>query len=227
MPTRPSSGLGSELEQLAFRIGIKPALRTWVSTRRASGLVQGLERRGVAVARSVELDGKVVLYVGRDRARVEALRAAEAIVLPGRGAPSEEGLAAHRTLGRLLGYPRCCVDAYLARVARGVHLRADGTRAAEVVVALEDAASRSDSRLGRLNVVAPGHRALVPFYPCRLDCEYAARFASALYDALRLRDVAAAEALRAALVAPLHLDVDGTEWRAPEPAVLTLTFDRF
>lgn len=232
MPARPSSGLGSELEELAFRIGIKPALRIWVVARRASELVAGLEARGVAVARSVEVDGKVVLYVGRDRPRVEALRAAEAIVLPdarlsARSAPSAEALAAHRTLGRLLGYPRCCVDAYLARVVRGVDVRTDGSRAAELVVALEDAASRSRSRLGRLNVVAPGHRALVPFYPCRLDCEHASRFASALYDALQLRDAAAAEALRAALVAPLHLDADGAKRRGAGPAALTLTFDRF
>jgi hypothetical protein len=222
-----TSGLGPELERLAFRIGIKPALRLVVPRGSSSALLPRGDTVAVVVA---EYDAeRDVLYVARTRGHAEALCAAERRALPRLAShtPDADVLAAHRELGRLLGYPRCCVEAFVARVARGVTVRHDGSHAAERFVAAEDALRASDASWARLNPLVA--RPLVPFAPCRFDCALAARYADALYDALALRRPRDAEALRALLVEPVRLRLDGTrvELRSPERAPLELRFDSF
>ncbi|MCB9597454.1 MAG: hypothetical protein H6719_32330 [Sandaracinaceae bacterium] len=207
------------LEVLAFAIGIKPALRIQVA--RADGDVEAARwrARGAAV---VAVSG--MLYVARDEARARALEAAEAIVLPGRfgRAPDHDVLDAHRALGRLLGYPPCCVDGFLERVVRGVDVRADGTPAAERVVAAEAALARSRRVLARPSFLLPKRRALVPFDPCAFDCEPALAYADALFAAYRERDRAEADALRAALLRDVRLASDGRALRSDDPAAAAL-----
>jgi hypothetical protein len=233
MGARPSwSGLGPELEVLAFRVGIKPALRVLVPDTRVHALqrsTQGRSAGGLTIVDAVYASGTAVLYVARDGARAEALRAAEAPILPSapRRSPEAEVLAAHRELGRLLGYPRCCVEAFVERLARGVDVRRDGTRAAESVVAAEDALAASTEVLARLNVLAP--RSLVPFAPCRFDCALALRYADALFAALREHRPDDARALEAQLTIPVRVDARGArlEARDPAPAALELRFSRW
>ncbi|MBX3271776.1 MAG: hypothetical protein KF729_16025 [Sandaracinaceae bacterium] len=205
------------LEVLAFAIGIKPALRF-------AGEPPEAERwraRGAAVA-----EGHGIVYVARSEQDARALRDAEALVHPGarRRAPDAEILEAHRALGRGLGYPRCCVEGFVARVVRGVDERADGTRAAERVVAAEDALRRTRVTHARLSFLLPTREALVPFDPCAFDCAPSLRYAAALFAAYEAREPESAASLRARLLAPLSLDASGA--RSVEP-VIEIVFDRF
>jgi len=203
------------LETLAFGIGIKPALRVRLAEPAARRREAARWReRGAAVVAHAGL-----LYVARDEAMAQALREAEAPVLPdGPLRPPDAAVRdAHRTVGRLLGYPRCCVEAFVERVVRGVEVRAGGGRADEAVVAAEDALRRSRRRHDRLGFFLPGRRALVPFDPCAFDCQPAMLYADALLTAYSERDRAAANELAGALLADVRLAADGTRLRADDP----------
>lgn len=207
MAARVSAGIGAELERLAMQVGIKPAMRG------AGDDVEAAAARLRARGLFVEVDAEAGLfYAARSEAGARALRDAERPIRPWGPPrpPDAEVLDAHRTLGRLLGFPRCCVDAFLVRLARGVTVRADGSHAEERVIAVEDALARSEAILGRLNVCVPDR--LVPFEPCRFDCALASRYAGALFAAYSARAPAAAERLHHALMRPV-LVAPGLELR--------------
>lgn len=185
--------MSHDLELRAFFAGIKPALRIWIRSGEVSSIEAKLAK--AAIART-ERGSELFLYAARDEGSARALRDAELSILPGStGAPRPD---AHRELGRLLGYPRCCVDAYVDRVMRGVDVRRDGTRARERLVAAEDARDRSHVSLGRLNFMTPDR--LVPFDPCAFDCAIALRYADAVFA------LAPDAALRAHLCQPVTID---------------------
>lgn len=196
-------GLGPELERLAFAIGIKPALRIQVPAAQAEAAARRWRAKGLHAEAAGEL-----IYVAREAARVEALREVEAPIRPGgpRLTPDTSVLAAHREVGRLLGYPGCCVAAFLERVERGVTVRRVGTEASERFVAAEDALLRSERLHARLNFLLPRREALVPFDPCRFDCEPALAYATALLEAREARRPEAAAALRERLVTVVELE---------------------
>lgn len=231
MGVRPSPATrGPELEILAFAAGLKPALRLCVSAGRAPSAIARWEAKGLAVART-EAGRQIRLYVARSAQLAHDLRATEARVPPGGAprAPDAAVLEAHRALGRGLGYPPCCVEGYLERLARGVEVRRDGSRAAERVVAAEAALARSTERWGRLSFLLPRRRALVPFDPCAFDCDLAGRYATALFEVYRARRPGEAARMREALVRPVRLDARGRalDPRDPEPSAITVRFDRF
>lgn len=177
-------------------------------------------------------EAQTVLYVSRDLARAEQLRDAEAGVLPGGPVrpPTAEVLAAHRVLGAGLGYPPCCVDAFLARLARGVTRARDGGEAHEDFVAAEDAASRTGVFHGRLNHLRFHEQVkVVSFYPCRYDCPEALALAGRLHDLVRARDPAAAEALARRLAEPLAVGrhAERLDPAAAGPDAQVLPFNRF
>ena len=203
------------LEALAFGIGIKPALRLRLSRDRTAPEVRRWRRRGVAVVETAGL-----AYIARDEARARALARAEEVIRPGlpQRTPDGEVLAAHRELGRLLGYPACCVEAFLERVARGVDVLPDGSRASELAVAFDAALRRSERPRWELSFVLPQRRALVPFDPCALDCAIALRYATALLGAYRERDPDAAAELERRLRAPVRLTRDGVLLESDDPA---------
>jgi hypothetical protein len=120
------------------------------------------------------------LYVGRDRG---ALREAIAAEL----ARTTEGA---RALGGLLGYPPCCVEAFVGRSDR---------RAAALWAA---AAARSERFLPRLNVLDHAILAYVAFFPCRFDCPDAAARADAIAALLARRHPALVSCVDAALARP-------------------------
>jgi hypothetical protein len=120
------------------------------------------------------------LYVGRDRG---ALREAIAAEL----ARTTDGA---RALGGLLGYPPCCVEAFVGRTDR----RAAGLWAA--------AAARSERFLPRLNVLDHAILSYVAFFPCRFDCPDAAARADALAALLARRHPALVSRIDAALARP-------------------------
>ena len=204
----------SPLEALAFAIGIKPALRLSLSREDAVRETARWKARGASVvpgSSPVSDGGRHLLYVARGADRATAARDAEALIVPhGRArTPDAAVRAAHRALGRQLGYPPCCVEAFLARLERGVTQLRDGTRASEGVVAAERAWHASKERLARLNVLLPRRRALVPFDPCSFDCEAARRYATALLGAHRVRSPDDAADLERALLRSVRLGRSG------------------
>jgi len=139
--------------------------------------------------------------------------------------------ASHTELGRLLGYPRCCVDAFLARLVRGVTKRQSGEFAHEDFVAAEDAASRTEQPLGRLNNLLVDRRLrLVPFYPCRYDCHVACAYADRADALVRRIHAAAGEALAAALTTSVFVGADGARYQARAEArgdAVAIAFETF
>lgn len=225
-----SGGRGStrhlDVEWLAVKARVKPATRVSIDPGRASELEARARRDGLAVARAahvVEFPGRApaaILYVAPDPAYARTVAEAELPLLP----PGNERLsfetevALHTDLGRLLGFPPCCVAEFCTRLRRGITTRRDGGQAHEDFVAAEAAAAASRALLGRLNDVSPDRRMrIVTFYPCRYDCPPAASYASAVFAAAMKVDPVAAAELRAALLGTMVVGIDGTRG----PAALT------
>lgn len=204
---RPSGGEGPGLERLAFARGLKPALRLRLGEGRGEEASAYWRGRG---AYAVAFEG--ILYVARDPALARELADVEEPIRPDRspGRLEEDHVERHRTLGRLLGYPACCVDGFLERLRRGVTTTREGRPSTERAVAARDALARSERCYGRLNVLLPRREALVPFDPCRFDCEPALRYATALLEAYGAHDAVAAERLRERLVVDIVVDDETT-----------------
>lgn len=205
-----------DVETIAVLAGLKPALRRTVDPAGEARATQALSRQGLAVvtaARRATFGARevVVLYAARTEADAVALREAEAPVLP--GVAQAGGGAAHLEVGRRLGFPRCCVEAFCARLSRGVDTLPDGTRhLAEDYVALRAAwAAAPDPKLNPLCM--PIRRQLVSHYPCRYDCRPSSRYAEALATELAARAPDATAALLAELARSVALAPDGSRAR--------------
>lgn len=226
-----------DTEWVAFLAGRKPALRRTIDPGQVDALEARLRAAGACVVRAAEAAvfggrAQVVVYAAKTLVEAEALREAEATLLPGTRAyvsgAGESQLARHREVGARLGFPACCVEAFCRRLTRGVDTLADGSARglAEDYVAVRDAwVARADARLNHLLFRARVQ--LVSFYPCRYDCAEAVAYADGVLDAVRARhgDEAAQEivlALSGALViapdgarARVRLDpYDATVWGA-------------
>lgn len=233
---RPASDLIGrvDVEWLAIRAGVKPASRVTISLEHAAQHEERARREGFAVARAadlVEFPGRppaVILYVSPDAARARALVEVEAPLLPpipGR-VPIEVAAPLHAELGRLLGFPPCCVDEFGVRLQRGVTRRLDRREAHEDFVAAECAVRVSERFLGRLNDLSPDRRArIVTFYPCRYDCAAAADYAGAVYDHAQRHEAGFAAALREALVGEFSIGASGQRGRASEISGESLTVE--
>ena len=224
MSTGKSAARGGRLdvEWIALDAGIKPANRLLMQPEYVDGLMQRAARRNLTVVRAekvVEFPGRppgIILYVAPTEAYALEMARTEGPILPTADVrlPVAEAIPYHRRFGELLGFPACCVEEFLHRLAGGVTRRERGGEGHEDFVAAERASARSKEFWGRLNDLSADRVArLVTFYPCRYDCEHAGRYASGVYEAaLRVEPVAAA-ALRDALVGRGAIAVDGTRWR--------------
>lgn len=206
-----------DVETIAVLAGLKPALRRAVDPAGEERARQALSRHGLTVLRAARLATfgareVVVLYAARTEADAAALREAEAPVLPGVPRVGDGG-AAHLEVGRRLGFPPCCVEAFCARLSRGVDTLPDGTRhLAEDYVALRAAwVAAPDPRLNPLCM--PIRRQLVSHYPCRYDCAPSSRYAAALAAELTARAPDAAAALLAELARSVAVAPDGSRAR--------------
>lgn len=226
-----------DVEEVAMAAGLKPASRVTVEPGEADEAAERARERGLHVERRgpVSLAGRspvVLLYLSRDPALALGLAEAETpLVRPGEPPSAEEAAAAHARLGRLLGFPACCVDAFCGRLRRGAEpagasrepepasgTRPDGGGEHEDFVAAEEALRASGRLLGRLNDLSSDRRVrLVTFYPCRYDCPAAADYAGALFAAAKEADPASAAALRSALLGRFTIASDGTRVGAPRP----------
>lgn len=171
-----------EPERVALEEGLKPALRLRLAPSLRAELVlryrgEGfdVQERGdlVYVARDPEL--------GRELARLDG--ALERVV---RGATYRSLM---RSIGERLGYPACCVDAFVLRARRypeRLLARLPGYRAEAYRTARAAWVRRP---LARLDPFLGGDEArLVPFEPCRFDCPVARAWADRVFDAVARRD---------------------------------------
>lgn len=212
-------------EWLAFRTGVKPALRISLPATEAAARREKWEDDGfvaLAAERTVRWPGQpeqAILYVAKTRDYAISLRAAEASVLPGANVKlsNNERRLAHERIGELLGFPVCCVAAFLRRVARGVTCRETGEEASEDFVAAEDAVGRTKIFYGRLNDLRRRERLwIVPFYPCRYDCDAALAYADKVFAEMVKVAPEASERLKTELAKPVTV-----------PPGLVVPFDRF
>jgi hypothetical protein len=212
-------------EWLAFQTGVKPALRLSLAAERSVDRVRQLQSAGFAAipaektVRWGSQPEQAIVYVARTLEIAHGLREAEAPVFPGTSAKlsNQHRRAAHERVGALLGFPACCVAAFLERVERGVMRRASGGEASEDFVAAEDAVARTKIFHGRLNDLRRRERLwIIPFYPCRYDCDVALQYADRVFaEMVRVTPVASVR-LRTALAQPVTV-----------PPGLLVPFDRF
>jgi hypothetical protein len=172
--------LGSaQAEELALRAGLKPLIRELLSaadlereqTRlQAAGFVTGVAPRvygptqdGWVISEESMVEphlARRALFVGRDRGRI-----AEAIACQ-----MERTDESDIELGRLLGYPRCCVEAFVETSIPRTN----------VEVAAASLARTSGMLQPRLNVLDHGIFHYIFWMPCRYDCPLSFRYAEVI-----------------------------------------------
>lgn len=135
--------------------------------------------------------GRLALFVGRDDARLEAAIACDLEKTPD----------ADRELGRLLGYPRCCVDAFVAAPPPRRN------------VAIERAAlARTEGPArARLNGADLGVFHFVGWYPCSYACALSLAYADALAERVARLDAPFVAAIDRALAAHRLLLTDDVQ----------------
>jgi hypothetical protein len=213
----PELRVPGPMELWAFAAGVKPVVFLTVEPEREAAIVARcagahVERR----PRRVEADARdrwtddrsrgaprVELYIARDPRL--ARRAAQ---LQADGDPTRDAVE----LGALLGYPRCCVDAFVAQPDR-----ADNTRNRYLAAARTSAgAAPWPWPLNEL------HARMIPFYPCSYRCAAAVAFAEAALDALDAAHPGARAQVQAALARPvLYLDHGRQIWLTGEATIAT------
>lgn len=178
------SGQGDEI---ALRAGLKPMFRELLPVATIAAAVERFNRAGLATAVAPRIygdtkdgwddtlasvhaqhpDARQALFVGRD---VGALR--EAVALD--QAKTDE---ADLSLGRLLGYPRCCAEAFVSRSRQ--------RKAPELHRAAWEATDGAP--LARLSTLDLSVFHFVPWYPCTLRCAPSAAYADRLAQVIGAR----------------------------------------
>ncbi|MFO0552667.1 MAG: hypothetical protein U0271_30025 [Polyangiaceae bacterium] len=198
---RPEKGLNVELT--AVLKGVKPALRTSVAARDAARTCAELGAAGLAVRvleRPVQMDGLewTVVVASTDQGKSDRLLELEA------SSRSRESEEVHRELGRLLGYPPCCVDAFCGRLQYG------GEAPDPIYRATRDAWTAEPH--SRLNPLLFGEGTwLVSFEVCSFSCPTAIATADALASCADGPTLLAA--LDAALATPIAVHPNGARMK--------------
>ena len=109
------------------------------------------------VSGDASFDDRVIVYVGRDRARLEKARDLDAVFI-GRRAGEEEA-AFIDAMGGLLGYPLCCTSAFSHLVRTYSNRRP-----------VRDALARTRRPAPLLNNLSLGIFHYIAWFPCRYDC---------------------------------------------------------
>jgi hypothetical protein len=194
-PPRPPQD-GHRFELLAVRCGVKPTCRIVVPPGAGQEVVESAHRLGLHARRA---EARRYSGSAADLAHLHRT-AATALVLVGRTAAdlaalvqAEEQGAGQVEVGALLGYPRCCVEAFVAQqeqpkpVIRFAALRRTGPTASHLLNDLDEKAG------------------LVSHLVCRYDCAPSIHLAGAVLEELAREapdDAAAfAAALRGLMVA--------------------------
>lgn len=180
--------LGSgEADEVALYAGVKPLIRQVLAGAQLAAARARFEALGLSVGEAehrVALPSTegTVLFIGRDPRRVREAVLCEA-------APDHD-----RALGRLLGYPRCCVEAYL-----------EIPPPRRNVDAFARAATASTGGfVPRLNTVDLAVFHYVTWLPCSFSCALSKAFADAVAEHIAKKhgQFLASAGRGAALVAP-------------------------
>lgn len=210
VPALPRAPVDGPIELWAFLAGVKPVVFLTVEPGREAATrarlgdvhVERRERRVEIAAGDRWRDDRgagaprVELYASRDPAL--ARRAAR---LQAEGDPSRDLVE----LGALMGYPRCCVDAFARQDHRG-----DNSRNRHLAAARTTAPGPWPWQLNELHV------RVIPFFPCAYTCAAAVAFADATLAALDAEVPGARAGLAAYLARTvLYLDHDRQLWIGP------------
>ncbi|MFO0658213.1 MAG: DUF483 domain-containing protein [Polyangiaceae bacterium] len=176
------SGQGDEL---ALRCGLRPLIRELLNDREIEQAIRRHQAAGFVCEIAPRRYGPThdgwddtpdpshidpsqlrrALFTGRDRQRLVDAVACD-------DAKTDE---ADRELGRLLGYPRCCVEAFVSSSSQRKN-----------VSLIERAIGNTQGlALARLNVLDLAVFHYISWYPCSYRCEWSARYANALADRIR------------------------------------------
>jgi hypothetical protein len=203
-----------DVEWVAFRAGLKPALRLSASASEATAMAARYRAAGAHVVEAAgwvktAAELRVLLYVAATRDAAQALQAAEAPTLQGEGVCGrEQSVRCARRVGELLGYPRCCVEAFCARMQRGIGRLRDGRRAVEPYVAAVEA-WRERPHPWLNNLRRPERVQLVSFEPCAYDCAAALEQAGRCHGAAHSFDPPGVRQLERELAAPVAIAASG------------------
>jgi hypothetical protein len=189
-----------DCERTAFELGLKPAFRQLIDPRDAPWAAMMAVRGGAAVCGQIGgfAHGSAVLMVAHTPAEARAMLDAEFAQFE---RDEARKLAGARELGRRLGYPTCCVEAFVHSVE---------TSASDPEI--DDNWRRLDAAWvarpnPRINSMLFGELLqLISFDPCHFDCPNAGAIASALFERLTEMAPVAAEALAAQLARPVVID---------------------
>jgi hypothetical protein len=203
-----------DVEWRAFEAGAKPALRVSATPAEAPPIATRYAAAGASVVTSdvITLRGQptVIVYVARSEGDAAALLNAERRLIewPTRRARRLATLE----LGELLGYPSCCVRAFVRRNHGG---------AAEWLAALATRKRGHDAYLGardanvprpvpRINpLLMPERRSFISFDPCRYDCPAAIAVADSCVAALEGADANWVELALLELARPIAVAASG------------------
>lgn len=219
--------LGSpNLEMLAVRSGLKPACRYLVSPAAVDGVVRSMHDEGLYTC-ITEAPGFVsrfrwgftagettIVYVGRTEQAARTAADLERAMMTG-WRRWLRGLSIERKLGRALGYPPCCTEAFLkdrTLPTDTIRFRALSRTQGPAAAALNDV-DETQSVLSHL--------------VCRYDCAPSLRYAQALLEELSRINSAASEARRLALQGLVVRLCDGGALRLELQGVATGARYRF
>jgi len=183
-----------ESDEIALLAGLRPLIRQLLSDDELA-LTSRFAERGCVVERApldyvrtshgwapgddVPGTARRPVFIGRDRGRVLAAIACEL----------DQSNEADLELGRLLGYPRCCVEAFVESAK--VRKNPDTIRAA---------LSRTGGSISpRLNVLDLAVFHWVSWYPCAFDCSLSLRYAETVAGIVAAREPTFAGAIESAL----------------------------
>ncbi|MEM9073849.1 MAG: hypothetical protein AAGE52_35485, partial [Myxococcota bacterium] len=186
----PTTALATQWEALAFRAGLKPVVY-WtfddegdIAPALASlGDVESV-RFSFAESRNAQDErvrtgaARIAVFASRERSLAERAATMQ------QEDPSKHAAA----IGTLLGYPRCCIDAFLSQTDRSNN---SFNRYAT--------AQRTDAEMWPWEL-ADLRTKIYPFYPCRYDCPTALTFAR---QTLAQLDASDFEATRRRLARPV------------------------
>jgi hypothetical protein len=198
-----------DIEVLGVLAGAKPALRRAVVPQHAGRLMERLRAHGLGAARlgaPARVGGRMreVVYAARDAREAERLRDLEREDLaigPWRARRARE-------IGKCLGYPDCCIDAFVRRQPLWTLPVPPLPRAADRWVAACGAwVPRPHWQLNDL--LCGEGPSLIGFQPCRYDCAAATALAEVLAGALVRVDPGARERLRERLSHAVAIDRHG------------------
>ena len=204
-------------EWLGLKANLRPAIRLTVEPSWVEEVSKVFTKMDATVLQSegpVVIDHRTVriLYIGKDEAVLNELRTAE---WPLFDHPEkltvQDKIDRHLIIGRCLGFPSCCVEAFCEWSGRGVgSLEVGGP-----IVASEPYVSAYEARVPNPNPLLNDQLEqmrlrLITFSPCTYDCQEAGSFAQKLLKAIEeFHGAEAAENLVAQLSRPTAIGKHG------------------